>query len=345
MIVRSRAPLRLGLAGGGTDVSPYCDEFGGNVLNATIDRFAWTTLESIEGNSLSIRSTDLGISEDVPLVSVMQDDILGGRLKLHRAVYKHIIDKYNSGHPVPLRITTTCEAPLGSGLGGSSTVVVSIIRAFVEYFNIPLDDYGIANLAIEIERNKCGLAGGKQDQYSAAFGGVNFIEFQKSGSVVVNSLKIKNWIICELEASILLCFTGVSRESANVIESQRGGIQSRSDEVLNSLHKLKNDAFLMKQFLLQGNFEQIITCINNDWENKKKTSKNVSNQRIDKLLDIAKNSGAMAGKVSGAGGGGFIWFFVDPIKRQDVVNSLSQQGAVVSGVHFTKRGAEAWRIQ
>lgn len=341
MIVRSRAPLRLGLAGGGTDVSPFCDTYGGCVLNAAIDKYAWTTVQENTDGLIEFVSTDTRNSERLLLTDNFP---LEGPLKLHRAVYKHIIQEFNCGVPIPLTVTTSCEVPQGSGLGGSSTIVVSMIKAFVEYLNIPLDDYSIANLAIDIERRQCGLKGGKQDQFSAAFGGVNYIEFQQNGQIIVNSLRIKNWILCELEASILLYFTGVSRESAKVIETQSNNMILGKADVVAALQELKEDAYLMKQYLLQGDFKSLVGSIGKAWESKKKTSSAISNNKIDEIFEVAFKEGALAGKVSGAGGGGFAWFFVDPNKKVDLSRKLLEFGGEVSGCHFTKKGAEAWRI-
>jgi D-glycero-alpha-D-manno-heptose-7-phosphate kinase len=136
---------------------------------------------------------------------------LDGRLDLHKAVYNHFVTQFNCGSPLPLELRTFCGAPVGSGLGASSTLVLGMIRAFSELLNVPLDDYAIAHLAFQIERVDCGPQGGRQDLYSATFGGFNFMEFYAEEDAVVTPLRIKNWVLWELEASLLLLFTGVSR--------------------------------------------------------------------------------------------------------------------------------------
>jgi D-glycero-alpha-D-manno-heptose-7-phosphate kinase len=161
MIVRARAPLRLSLAGGGSDVSPYCDRYGGHILNATIDRYAYAVIRTLDEPAIRFGSTDRETELTLPLGVPLK---LDGAFDLHKAVYNSIITQYNGGTPVALELTTFCDAPVGSGLGASSTLVVAMIRAFVELLNLPLDDYAMARLAHRIERVDCGFQGGRQDQ-------------------------------------------------------------------------------------------------------------------------------------------------------------------------------------
>ena len=253
--------------------------------------------------------------------------------------------RFNGGVYLPLSITTNCEAPMGSGLGASSTIVVSMLKAYDELLNLALDDYELARLAVYIERKVCGLQGGKQDQYAAAFGGFNFIEFGAGGEVLVNSLRIKNWVINELEAAILLCFTGVSRESGNIIKDQSQNLSGNNEQALEAMHRLKNDALVMKKSLLEGDLGKLIDCVNQSWINKTQTSSRVSNRDIDNIMTLAFRLGALAGKVSGAGGGGFIWFIVEPEKKVSISNALEQLGCVVANCRFTKKGAESWTLK
>ena len=339
--IRARAPLRLGLAGGGTDVSPYCDEHGGYVLNATIDRYAYAVIEPLQEPVIRFSASDQQQALELPLDDPLA---LDGSLKLHRAVYRVMIDTYNGGQRLPLALTTFCDAPAGSGLGSSSTLVVVMIRAFAELLNLPLDDYTIATLAFRIERVDCGLGGGRQDQYSATFGGFNFMEFYADGRAVINPLRVKNWIICELEASLVLFYTGVSRESARIIADQSSGVASGSAVAIDAMHGLKREALVMKECLLKGDFNGIVQSMKQGWESKKASAKTVSNPHIDGIYNATIEAGAVAGKVSGAGGGGFMMFFVPPEKRMNVIRTLGQYNGQVSNAHFTKHGTQAWRI-
>lgn len=341
LIIRSRAPLRLGFAGGGTDVSPYCDIHGGYVLNATIDRYAYAVIKTIDNPEVRFLATDqkirMAFDLDEPLV-------LDGKLDLHKATYINMVQNFNGGKPIAIELSTFCDAPVGSGLGSSSTLVVAMIRAFVELLNLSLDDHSIADLAFRIERVTCGLQGGRQDQYSATFGGFNFMEFYADNRSVITPLRIKNWILCELEASLVLFFTGVSRESARIIADQSGNVKSGSSDALDAMHGIKREAQIMKDSLLRGDFSGFVNSMQLGWENKKRSAKTVSNTNIDEIYDTAIAAGALAGKVSGAGGGGFMLFFVPTERRMDVIRSLNKFNGEVSNCHFTKQGVQAWRL-
>lgn len=340
MTVRARAPLRLGLAGGGTDVSPYCDSFGGHVLNATIARYAYAVIKPLDEPVVRFAATDQARTTTLPLEAEV---VLNGELDLHKAVYREMMERYNRGQKLALEVSTFCDAPAGSGLGSSSTLVVVMIRAFAELLNAPLDDYAIAHLAFRIERIDCGLQGGRQDQYSATFGGFNFMEFEADDRAVVNPLRVKNWIVCELEASLLLFYTGVSRESARIIADQSARVSSGSSEAVQAMHGIKREATLMKECVLKGDFGGIVHAMRCGWENKKRTSRTVSNAHIEAIYDAAIEAGAAAGKVSGAGGGGYMMFFVPPDRRMDVWRALSQFEGELSNCHFTKYGTQAWK--
>jgi D-glycero-alpha-D-manno-heptose-7-phosphate kinase len=342
MIVRSRAPLRLGLGGGGTDVSPYCDRYGGLTLNATIDMYAYTVIEPCPDQKL-VRFTaadrqETWEGEATPYLP------LDGQLNLHKGVYNRIVRDFNGGRPLPLVMTTHTDAPPGSGLGSSSTLVVSMIKAFVEWLNLPLGEYDIAQLAYEIERIDVGLSGGRQDQYAATFGGFNFMEFLPGERVVVNPLRIKNWIISELEASLLLYFGGVSRESAKIIDEQSANVERNEITAIDAMHALKAEAIAIKESLLKGDFERLVQSVQAGWEAKKQMAKSISNPQIDEIYELATKAGMRAGKISGAGGGGFMMMLVDPVRRMEVIRALRQTRGQIYTCHFTKYGTQGWKI-
>jgi D-glycero-alpha-D-manno-heptose-7-phosphate kinase len=340
-IFRARAPLRLGLAGGGTDVSPYCDIHGGYVLNSTIDRYAYAVIKVLDEPIIRFSATDQDTEE---IRAISEPLLLSGKMDLHKAVYNCMIKEYNGGQSIPLELSTFCDAPAGSGLGSSSTLVVVMIRAFAELLNLPLDDYAIAHLAFRIERVDCGMQGGRQDQYSATFGGFNFMEFYGEERAVINPLRVKNWIVCELEASLVLFYTGRSRDSAKIIADQSANVKAGSQSAIEAMHGIKHEALVMKECLLRGDFDGIVDSLREGWESKKRSAETVSNAHIDEIYDATIKAGALAGKVSGAGGGGFMLFFVPTERRMNVIRTLTQFKGQASNCHFTKHGTQAWRI-
>jgi len=341
-LVRSRAPLRLGLAGGGTDVSPFCDRHGGYVLNATIDLYAYATLELLEEPRVVLEAADHGARHEGPADG---EPPASPALALHWGTYRRIVRDHCGGVPFGMRLVTSCDAPPGSGLGSSSTLVVAMLGAFAEALNLALDEYETAHLAYAIERVDLGLAGGKQDQYSAAFGGVNFMEFGAEDRVLVNPLRVKPWILSELETSLLLFFTGVSRSSAAIIEQQVSGVQRGSGQAIDALLQVREEALLTKAALLRGDFSVFVDSMRRSWEQKKRTADSISNATVERVFDAATEAGALAGKVSGAGGGGFTMFFVDPARRPSVIRALETLPGQVFRCHFTGAGCQAWRVR
>ena len=339
--IRSRAPLRLGLAGGGTDLSPYCDRHGGAVLNATIDRFAFAHLSFSPNRKLIFRARDVNAEEAFDLgseISVAQG------LVLHKAVYRHFVNNY-IGEDIPVTISTTIDAPAGSGLGSSSALVVALVEAFRYLLDLPLGPYDLAKLAYDIERVQLQLAGGRQDQYAASFGGINFIEFLDAQRVIVNPLRIKGDYLKEFESSIVICFTGQSRRSEVIIREQVCGLNEADSPMTESMHRLKDDASAMKVALLQGNIADLAQILRRSWETKKKAAAIISTPEIDRFVDLAMKEGAMGGKVSGAGGGGFLMLMTDPENRYRLISKLNETGGQASAVKLTFEGVEAWSTQ
>lgn len=340
MIIRSKAPLRLGLAGGGSDVSPYSDMYGGLVLNATINLYAYCTIEETDDGQITVCSYDDNCHKPYPLADVLPTD---DGAPLVMGVYNRVVRDFG---PIgkPFRITTWNDAPAGSGLGTSSTMVVCILKAFAEWRGLPLGDYEIARLAYEIERKDLGLSGGKQDEYAASFGGFNFIEFLTDDRVIVNPLKVKRWITDELETSLLLYFTGRSRSSARIIDEQRRNATSGNKTPIEALHLIKQSAIDMKAAILKGDMAEFARIIAAGWQEKKKLAGGVTTPVIEEAFEVALKAGALAGKVSGAGGGGFIMFVVKPTLRKRVEEALRRLDGYVVPFLFTDGGAHGWKI-
>lgn len=339
--VRARVPLRLGLAGGGTDLSPYCDEYGGAVLNTTIDRYAYAFITPSEDGQVHFRAPDLEADE---AVAADFDALASAGLRLHAGVMARMMRRYGGSRIEPVCVTSYVDAPPGSGLGSSSALVVALVEAFTAWLGAPLGPYDVAHLAYEVERIDLNLPGGKQDQYSATFGGTNFIEFFAGDRVIVNPLRVPPAVLNELETSMVICFTGVSRNSEQIISEQQRRMGAPADVALESLHRLKNDALEMKQALLRGEIRAMAGILNRSWAAKKQTAAGISNGRIEELYELAFRNGATGGKVSGAGGGGFMMFIVQPDQRIRLVRALNAAGANAASVHLTSQGAESWSL-
>jgi D-glycero-alpha-D-manno-heptose-7-phosphate kinase len=341
--VRCRAPLRLGLAGGGTDLSPYCEDYGGTVLNVAINRFALTTIEPRRDGVVRFVSHDLNEEETVGAASELPTD---SGLRLHRALYNRIVRDFRAGEPLALTLTTSVECPKGAGLGASSALLVSMIGAYRTWLGLPLGDFEVAHLAWEVERRDLGLTGGRQDQYAATFGGVNFIEFAAGDRVIVNPLQLERNVTHELETSILLGFTGVSRLSSDIIDKQIAAVKDpqASSGAVEGMHQLKRDALELKAALLREELHLVPDIINRSWLAKKNTAQGISNAHIDGIYEAAMSAGALGGKISGAGGGGFLMLFTDPLRREAVRERVESMGVTVSGCTFSQEGVFGWRV-
>ena len=339
MIVRSKAPLRLGLAGGGTDVAPYSDLYGGAILNATINLYAYASVEPVSNNEIVIDAIDRG--ETIVLEAKEQLEI-DGNLDLAKGIYNRLVRDFTK-KAFPFKLTTYVDAPPGSGLGSSSTLVVAILGAFTEYLKLPLGEYDIARLAWEIERVDLGMEGGKQDQYAATFGGVNFMEFYKDDKVIVNPLRVRTEVLNELSNNIILYYTQTSRYSSDIIKNQMKNVKDKNLSSLEATHNLKKQAVMMKEAVLKGNLDQIGEILNFGWENKKRMAKGISNPEIDKIYNTAIENGASGGKISGAGGGGFMFFYCPGNTRFNVKTALEHLGGYVLNFEFNEKGLTSWK--
>jgi D-glycero-alpha-D-manno-heptose-7-phosphate kinase len=265
-------------------------------------------------------------------------------LSLHSGVYNRIIADYNNHKPLSFTMTTYSDAPAGSGLGSSSTMVVAIVKAFVEWLNLPLGEYDIASLAYKIERDDLNLAGGKQDQYAATFGGFNFMEFYENERVIVNPLRLKRWIRNELEASLVLYYTGISRESGNIINQQIENTNKKNKVSIENMHELKRQSVSMKEAILKGDLKTFSESLSKSWLAKRKVADLITNSFLDELYQYAIDSGAESAKISGAGGGGFMMLYCDPRRRIHLIRALKEKGGVVLTPSFTEIGTQAWTI-
>jgi D-glycero-alpha-D-manno-heptose-7-phosphate kinase len=339
-IVRGRAPLRVSFAGGGTDVSPYLDEHGGLVLSSTIDRYAYGSLEPRTDGQISIESVDYGMVLDWP---IDRPPALDGKLDLAKAAIAELVDG-STDAAGGFDIFLHSNAPPGSGLGSSSTVMVVLIGLLNTHLKLGLQEYEIAQLALQLEREELGIAGGRQDQYAATFGGFNFIEFERD-QTIVNPLRIKDECVHELEHNLLLAYTGITRDSDRIIDDQRGRYVGGEERALDGLHMQKTLAVEMKNTLLRSDLDSFGDLLGHAWEHKKKMSPLITNPFIDELYEEAMLHGAIGGKVTGAGGGGYILFYCDFRRRHQVAQRLVKMGAPVTDFAFEPRGVSTWVVK
>ena len=340
MIHRSKAPLRIGLAGGGTDVSPFSELYGGAVLNATLSLYAYASIEPLTEDGIIMQAIDQREEERSEWNPKLN---INGKLNLLKGVYNRIQKDY--GLPVKgFRLSTFVDAPAGSGLGTSSTLVVAIIGAFAEMLRLPLGEYDIAHYAYEIERNDLGLAGGRQDQYAATFGGVNFMEFYEDDKVIVNPLRIKQEYLFELENNLLLYYTSTTRESARIIEQQAKNVIDKQEKSIEAMHQLKQQAQRMKEALLKGRLNEIGEILDFGFLQKSRMAEGISNDLMDEIYQTAKQAGATGGKISGAGGGGFMIFYCPGNTKFKVIKSLEKFGGYYKNYQFVEHGLKTWTI-
>jgi D-glycero-alpha-D-manno-heptose-7-phosphate kinase len=333
--IRAKAPLRISFAGGGTDVPPFPEREGGLVLNATINRYAYGTLRPREDDAIEIESHDYGMSA---VFDVHQPLVFDGRLDLAKAAIRRFAGRETRGFSLMLH----SNAPPGSGLGSSSTMMVALIGLLKEHRNLPLTDYELAELAYTLERTDLGIMGGLQDQYAATFGGFNFIELS-GDRVVVNPLRISRDTILELEYNLMLCYSGSTRESGRVIEDQTARFERGDDETLGALRMQKELAVEMKNALLRGRLGDFGELLDSAWQAKRRMSTRISTPRIEELYDEARKAGALGAKVTGAGGGGYVLIYCGPGTKHKVAARMLELGAGVEEIAFEPEGLKTWR--
>ncbi len=336
-ILRAKAPLRISFAGGGTDVSPYPEERGGAVLNATIDKFAYATLLARSGSgSAKVHSLDFDVDAEY---QAPQDFVFNGELDLVKAVLRHF-----HRSDAEIEIFLHSDAPPRTGLGSSSTMTVALTGLFQRYLRIPLTSYELAEMAYRIERVELGDPGGRQDQYAAAFGGFNFIEFS-AGATVVNPLRIDPEVLNELAYRLMLCYTGITRYSGQIIESQTAAYRNRQAGTVEALDATKALAFDMKKELLTGNLDAMGHLLHDSWEAKKRFTEAVSTPGIDHFYEAARAAGALGGKLTGAGGGGYLLLFCDFRRRQEVAKAVTRAGGRIVDFAFCPEGVQSWAVR
>jgi D-glycero-alpha-D-manno-heptose-7-phosphate kinase len=336
MLLRAKAPLRISFAGGGTDVPPFPQQEGGCVLSATINRYAYGTLLPRADRQVCIHSFDFGLSVEYDPEDKLVYD---GKLDLAKAT----IAKMKGKDPVGFDLYLHSDVPPGSGLGSSSAMMVTLVGLLKDLRNLPLTDYEVADLAYVIERKELGIHGGIQDQYAAAFGGFNYIEFLPD-RVVVNPLKMSPDVVNELQYNLLLCYTGTARLSAHIIEEQVQRYEKSEWGTLQALRELKALTAEMKNALLRRQLERFGELLHHEWECKKRLSGRISNPHLDALYTAARQAGALGGKITGAGGGGFMLLYCGFNHRRKVAEKMKEMGCTIADLGFEPLGLQTWRV-
>jgi D-glycero-alpha-D-manno-heptose-7-phosphate kinase len=336
MIVRCKAPLRISFGGGGTDVDPYRSEHGGCALSTTIDKYAYVSCQERGDESIEVQSLDYDI---VAKYSSGDEFVLNGELDLARAVVGRLRPE---GTHKGFDLFLQSDAPPGSGLGSSSTMVVALVTLFKDYFHRPMTAYEIAELAYDVERVELGLKGGMQDQYAATFGGFNYIEFLPD-KVIVNPLRLDPAVLYELQYNLLLCYTGRTRRSAGIIDDQVQRFSQGQSDVIEAAHALKDLCVAMKNALLQGQLNEFAALLDAGWQQKRKFAARISNPEIDEMYEEAHKAGALGGKLLGAGGGGYLLVYAPFTKRHRVAERLEALGGQMVDFGFDTHGAVSWR--
>jgi D-glycero-alpha-D-manno-heptose-7-phosphate kinase len=334
--IRARAPLRVSFGGGGSDVSPYCEERGGAVLSATVDRYAYASLKP-GGDVFAVRSIDYDVSVTYDLAEKF---VFDGQLDLAKAVIDVFRREY--GLADGLEVYLHNDAPPGSGLGSSSAITIALITALAAMLHIPFDSYALAELAYRVERVDVGILGGRQDQYASAFGGFNFIEFEPNGATVVTPLRISRETLYELQYALVFAHVGGSHAGGGIIDRQVARYRSGAEDAIAATDRIKELAGAMKRELLLGNLREFGELLDKAWQAKRLLAEGISNERIDALYAAAREAGAWGGKISGAGGGGFMYFLADPERRFAVQEAVVANGGELASLSFVSEGAISW---
>jgi D-glycero-alpha-D-manno-heptose-7-phosphate kinase len=316
LIVRS--PVRISFGGGGTDLPSYYEKYGGGVLSTAINKYFYTVLTRRDDSRIQVISSDLQATVTTGNIAAME--LRGRDLEIPLAVLQEL------GLDVGVDLFLASEIPPGTGLGSSASVCVNILKALTTYKRTPCSKFELAERAFHIARHVLGKPVGKQDEYAAAFGGLNYIRFEKDGGVTVEPLAISPPVLTELQSSLLLFFTGAARNSWSILQEQEQSTRQASSSVVDSLQDVYRFGLQMREALLQGDLARFATLLDLAWQAKKRVSTRISNSRIDALYQIARDHGALGGKITGAGGGGFLLLFC-PFERQaDLRARLAQEG-------------------
>jgi len=330
LIVRS--PVRISFAGGGTDLPAYYEQFGGAVLSAAINKYSYTVLGQRNDDRIQVASSDLRILETWRDVAVMSPQ--GNGLDIPLAVLKDI------GRDIAADMFLVSEIPPGTGLGVSASVCVSILKALSTHLHGPLSAYDLAERSFHITRNKLRRPVGKQDNYAAAFGGLNFMTFHSDGATQVEPLEFDPGVSRELQSNLLLYFTGSAHHSSTILEEQEKSTRRQAATTLEALHEVRVLADRMRDAMSSGKLTTFGLLLDQAWRAKKRASSGISTPRIDQLYQLALDHGALGGKITGAGGGGFLLLYCEPDRKQAVRTAMAAEGISEMAFAFDFQGTQ-----
>ncbi|HEX6512027.1 MAG TPA: GHMP kinase [Chloroflexota bacterium] len=334
-VVRAKAPLRVSFCGGGTDVPPYPEMRGGLVLCSGIDHYAYTTLIPRLDDEISIESLDYSTISHGSVDQPLEYD---GKLDLAKAVVNRIHTR-----PRGMKLFLHSDAPPGSGLGSSSALVVALMAALARHQQVAMSAHELAQLAWQVERLDMAIEGGLQDQYAAAFGGFNLMEFTAEG-VQVQPLRLRASVLNELAYRLILVYTGRTRMSGSIIAQQVEGYRQEDAGVLAALDEMKAITLEMREMLVRGRLDAFGDLLDAAWQSKQRLASGISTPEIDELYTEAKKAGALGGKITGAGGGGHLLLFCQFDRRHRIREAVEGMGATVEGFSFEPRGVQTWEV-
>jgi len=330
LIVRS--PVRISFGGGGTDLPIYYEQFGGAVLSVAINKYFYTILGARNDGRVQVISSDLRVFENWHDIANMS--LQGSELEIPLAVLKEV------GTTVSVDLFLASEIPPGTGLGSSASVCVNILKTLTNYLHRPMSKYQLAEQAFHIARNVLGKHVGKQDEYAAAFGGLNYISFREDGSSDVEPLDLDPAILREFQSNLMLFFTGSAHHSWSILQEQESSTRAHTTSTLEALHEVKAVALRMREALKAGELHRFGELLHESWQAKRRISNKISTPRIDQLYACARDHGAIGGKITGAGGGGFLLLYCDAANRHPVHEALSKQGIQEMAFCFDMQGAQ-----
>jgi D-glycero-alpha-D-manno-heptose-7-phosphate kinase len=325
--------VRISFGGGGTDLPAYYEQFGGSVLSVAINKYFYTVLTARSDGRIQVISSDLRVFQSWHDIATA--DLRGSSLEIPLAVLKEM----NCDIAVDLFLAS--EIPPGTGLGSSASVCVNILKTLSTYLQQPISKYDLAERSFHIARHLLGKHVGKQDEYAAAFGGLNFISFHSDGSTLVEPVDVNPAVLAELQTNLMLFFTGSAHHSWSILKEQESSTRNQTGGAVDALHEVKALGLRMRSALQQGDIRELGILMHEGWQAKRRISTKISTPRIDELYTLAREAGALGGKITGAGGGGFLLLYCEPQFQPPVREAMRQQDIQEMTFGFDMQGAQA----